>query len=98
MCWLRFAGPRRSESRAVASSTSGFEVELPSNELTDSRQSPAIDWGDPASPVANDPAPNGGNINLLAFGNTPQASKSPSRFVLVSPYQHQRFSGMDDIA
>ncbi len=36
--------------------------------------SPLIDAGDPASNFANEPAPNGGRINLGAWGNTPQAS------------------------
>lgn len=44
--------------------------------VTDATNSPAIDTADPASPFANEPAPNGGTANLGAYGNTPEASKS----------------------
>ena len=40
--------------------------------------SPAIDAGDPASPYSNEPAPNGGRINMGAYGNTTSAAVSPS--------------------
>lgn len=49
----------------------------------DASQSPAIDRGDPAFAYSNEPSPNGGFINLGAFGNTSQASLSPSSYVLV---------------
>ena len=39
--------------------------------------SPALDTGDPGSPFAREPAPNGSRINMGAFGNTAQASKTP---------------------
>jgi len=40
--------------------------------------SPCIDAGDPASDFSNEPQPNGGRINMGAYGNTPEAaSKSP---------------------
>lgn len=35
-----------------------------------------IDAGDPASPFAAEPAPNGGRVNIGAFGNTPSATAS----------------------
>ena len=38
--------------------------------------SPCIDAGDPASPFDLEPAPNGGRINLGAYGGTPEASMS----------------------
>ncbi len=42
--------------------------------------SPCIDSGDPASPYAEEPEPNGARINMGAYGNTPEArSKSPDR-------------------
>ena len=37
-----------------------------------------IDTGDPADPVAAEPSPNGGRINMGAYGGTAQASKTPS--------------------
>ncbi len=40
--------------------------------------SPCIDAGDPASPFFNEPQPNGGRVDMGAYGNTPEAtSKSP---------------------
>lgn len=42
--------------------------------VTDTQQSPAIDAGDPTSPFESEPPPNGGRVNIGAFGNTPEAS------------------------
>jgi hypothetical protein len=44
--------------------------------VVDDVTSPCIDKGDPASPVGNEPLPNGGRINMGAYGGTAQASKS----------------------
>jgi hypothetical protein len=38
--------------------------------------SPCIDAGDPASPIGLEPFPNGGIINMGAYGGTAEASKS----------------------
>ena len=38
--------------------------------------SPCIDAGDPASEYGNEPVPNGGRINLGAYGNTSEATCS----------------------
>jgi parallel beta-helix repeat protein len=54
--------------------------------VLDAISSPCIDAGDPNSPVAFEPAPNGGVINLGAYGGTAKASKSPSR-------RHARYGG-----
>jgi len=40
--------------------------------------SPCVDAGDPNSPVAFEPFPNGARVNMGAYGGTPEASKSPS--------------------
>jgi len=40
--------------------------------------SPCIDAGDPNSPVGDEPDPNGGRINMGAYGGTEEASKSPA--------------------
>jgi parallel beta-helix repeat protein len=42
----------------------------------DAADSPCLDLGDPADEATQEPAPNGGRINLGAYGNTPQASMS----------------------
>jgi hypothetical protein len=44
--------------------------------VQDDVASPCIDAGDPASPIGNEPFPNGGVINMGAYGSTSQASKS----------------------
>jgi hypothetical protein len=44
--------------------------------VVDGQHSPAIDAGDPAAPFADEPQPNGGRVNLGAYGNTGEASKS----------------------
>ena len=44
----------------------------------DNLTSPCIDKGDPASHVGDEPVPNGGIINLGAYGGTAQASMTPS--------------------
>ena len=45
--------------------------------VNDSQTSPCIDAGNPASDFSNEPSPNGGRINMGAYGNTAQASKTP---------------------
>lgn len=54
--------------------------------VTDAVTSPCIDAGDPASAYANEPAPNGGRINLGCYGNTAQASKSTGGSPPVATY------------
>ena len=44
----------------------------------DDRTSPCIDAGDPESDVSAERLPNGGRINIGAFGGTPEASLSQS--------------------
>ncbi len=44
--------------------------------VIDDITSPCIDAGDPGTPVGLEPPPNGGIINMGAFGGTPQASIS----------------------
>ncbi|MFO0837264.1 MAG: right-handed parallel beta-helix repeat-containing protein [Phycisphaerae bacterium] len=41
--------------------------------------SPCIDAGDPASPFADEPAPNGGRADLGRYGNAGDATQSPSQ-------------------
>ncbi|MBK8798007.1 MAG: DUF1565 domain-containing protein [Anaerolineales bacterium] len=42
-----------------------------------SPSSPAIDAGDPSSPYNREPGPNGGRINMGAYGNTVEAATTP---------------------
>jgi len=44
--------------------------------VKDDVTSPCIDTGDPASPIGCEPFPNGGRINMGAYGGTVEASKS----------------------
>ena len=51
--------------------------------IIDDVTSPCIDAGDPNSPVAFEPYPNGGVINLGAYGGTAEAAERtpvPDRF------------------
>jgi hypothetical protein len=45
--------------------------------VQDDVTSPCVDRGDRASPVGNEPAPNGGIIDMGAYGGTSEASASP---------------------
>jgi hypothetical protein len=44
--------------------------------VKDDATSPCIDPGDPNSPVGEEPFPNGGRINMGAYGGTADASMS----------------------
>lgn len=44
--------------------------------VMDDTTSPCIDAGDPSKPIGDEPFPNGGRINMGAYGGTDQASKS----------------------
>ncbi len=44
--------------------------------VLDEVTSPCIDAGDPNNPVADEPEPNGGIVNMGAYGGTAEASKS----------------------
>jgi hypothetical protein len=44
--------------------------------VLDEVTSPCIDAGDPNSPIGEEPFPNGGRINMGAYGGTAEASKS----------------------
>ncbi|MBW8041575.1 MAG: hypothetical protein FVQ85_16485 [Planctomycetes bacterium] len=50
--------------------------------VLDDANSPCIDAGDPSDDIGLEPNPNGGRINIGAYGGTSQASKSPSGIVL----------------
>ena len=54
------------------------------NWILDDVTSPCIDAGDPDSPIGNEPSPNGGVINIGAYGGTAEASKSGSDAVITS--------------
>lgn len=62
---------------------SGLPVLLAPVLTSDASQSPGIDRGDAADSFSSEPSPNGGYINLGAFGNTAQASLSPTEYVNV---------------
>ena len=67
----------------VLDAASGLPVFQTGTLIADAVQSPAIDRGDAADDYSLEPAPNGGFINLGAFGNTSQASLSPLQYVMV---------------
>jgi hypothetical protein len=47
--------------------------------VLDEASSLCIDAGDPSDPAGDEPLPNGGIVNLGAYGGTTQAGKSPQR-------------------
>ncbi|HEY8431821.1 MAG TPA: right-handed parallel beta-helix repeat-containing protein, partial [Sandaracinaceae bacterium] len=61
----------------------GAPVALVPVETIDAQQSPAIDRGHPDDPFVREPEPDGGYVNIGAYGNTEQASKSPDEFIIV---------------
>ena len=67
----------------VINSTSGLPVALAPTLTNDASTSPAVDRGDPASSFTNEPAPNGGFVNIGAYGNTAQASDSATSYVVM---------------
>ena len=50
----------------------------------DTETSLLVDFGSPASAWSNEPAPNGGRINIGLHGNTPEASKSLTNRVIMA--------------
>ncbi len=59
-------------------STAGYWDSATRQWLSAAVDSPALDRGDPASAFDREPLPNGGRINLGAYGNTAEASRSGS--------------------
>lgn len=53
--------------------------------VTDANTSPGIDAGNPFSDYSFEPDPNGGRINMGAYGNTPEASKSDADVIRCLP-------------
>lgn len=49
-------------------------IDLNNNDFHLKPNSPCIDTGDPTSDFSNEPAPNGGRINIGAYGNTEEAT------------------------
>ena len=68
----------------ILDGATGLPVAVTPTLTADASQSPAIDRGDDTFAYANEPTPNGGFVNIGAFGNTAQASKSPTTYMLVT--------------
>jgi parallel beta-helix repeat protein len=66
---LRSTGGRYDPSR-------GLPPDDPAAWVIDASQSPCIDAGNPATAYVNEARPNGGRVNMGAYGNTAQASRS----------------------
>ena len=67
----------------VLSAASGLPAMLAATLVVDATQSPAIDRGAAVDSYALEPVPHGGFVNLGAYGNTPQASLSPTQYLTV---------------
>ncbi|MFN5531223.1 MAG: right-handed parallel beta-helix repeat-containing protein, partial [Planctomycetaceae bacterium] len=68
----------------IRDTVTGLPVTAPGAWINDALRSPTIDRGRAGDPYVNEPSGNGGYLNLGAYGNTPQASKSPAEYVLVT--------------
>lgn len=55
--------------------------------VIDTVQSPAIDSGKPSSSYSNEPLPNGGRVNMGAYGNTVYASKTFTENTVAADFQ-----------
>jgi len=71
-------------SLAPVLGTAGLPIPDPGTLTPDANESPAIDRGDPKFAYSNEPATNGGYINLGTFGDTAQASLSPAHYLFVT--------------
>ncbi|WP_256361458.1 hypothetical protein, partial [Methylomonas koyamae] len=67
----------------VRSTTTNLPVMIAASAFTATVQSAAIDRGRASDAYANEPAPNGGYINIGAYGNTAQAGRSPAQYITV---------------
>jgi parallel beta-helix repeat protein len=64
-----------------------------------SASSPALDAGDPAGDFTLEPSPNGGRVDLGAYGNTAQATLRPAQTVQVlSPNGLEKFEEGQSVA
>jgi len=60
--------------------------------VMDDVTSPCLDSGDPDMPVGQEPNPNGGRINLGAYGGTAEASKSAGVQTICTEYPEMDFN------
>lgn len=67
----------------VRDPATGLPVAAIITSSVDGAQSPAIDRGRASDDYSLEPAPNGGFINIGAYGGTAQASQSPSQYITV---------------
>jgi len=63
--------------------------------VTDDVTSPCINGGDPASDYSLEPQPNGGRVNMGAYGNTPEASKG--KWILPGDANHDSIVNVLDL-
>ena len=68
----------------VRNAGTGLPIFLVAVESIDGTTSPALDRGDDTDSFANEPFFNGNYINIGGYGNTEQASLSPTQYVLVT--------------
>jgi parallel beta-helix repeat protein len=67
----------------VRDAATGLPVMAPATLTVDAAQSPGIDRGRANDAFSLEPVPNGGYINIGAYGGTAQASLSPAQYVTV---------------
>jgi hypothetical protein len=65
--------------------------------VIDANTSRCIDAGNPGSPPADEPTPNGNRINMGAYGGTAEASKSPVQWALLADLTNDHKMDFDDL-
>jgi len=66
--------------------------------VTDAVTSPCIDAGNPGCPPGSEPLPNGGRINMGAYGGTSTASKSPADWRSIADLTNDWIVDFNDLA
>ena len=66
--------------------------------VIDAVDSPGIDAGDPCDPVGMEPVPNGGRMNIGAYGGTAQASKTLPEPALLGDADLNAYVDDDDLS
>ncbi|HEY9108125.1 MAG TPA: right-handed parallel beta-helix repeat-containing protein, partial [Roseateles sp.] len=61
----------------------GLPVVVAAQALTSATQAASIDRGRASDAYGNEPATNGGYVNIGAYGNTAEAGRSPAQFITV---------------
>ena len=71
-------------SLSVVAGANGLPTAATGAYANDAASSPGIAAGNPATPIGAEPSPNGGIVEIGAYGGTSQSSLTPSSFIAVT--------------